>query len=92
MRYHLLWRQLVLDDLARSYLDALDEGDEERSDRIADTIPAVTSLLSEDPLGKGESRTGYLRVVFVGLATVFYETVHDEGIVIIDSIVFPRGR
>jgi hypothetical protein len=90
MTYRVIWRGHLLDAVACAYLDALERGE----DMLADAIGLATRIASErlatNPSDLGESREGYERVLVVEPLSVFYESNHDELVVIVVKVVFHR--
>ncbi len=91
--YRVIWRWRVVDQqMAAAVVHAMERGEDVNA--ITAAIAEIDHLLSQAPLGCGESREGQERVLVVSPVRIFYEVHEEESTVIVLDLRYslPRQR
>jgi len=87
--YEVDWLQEALDELTALWLDA----DSALRDALTDASHRVDQLLSQDPHGAGEARSGNQRIIFIDPLAVFYRIELDgQTVTVLHVCIYPERR
>jgi hypothetical protein len=84
MRWHVVWKPRALTDLANIWLES------SSPQAVRQASDWIDKVLRRDPFGKGESRSGQVRIYVRGPLTVYARIIEDDRRV--DVLIVHRNR
>jgi hypothetical protein len=90
MNFTVIWRRVLMDDIARFYVNALEQGED--ANAVTRAVATIDHFLAVAPATCGESRGEYERVFIITPLTVVYEIHEDERVVFVLQAFYAPGR
>jgi hypothetical protein len=86
MKWTVIYRPPAQDELASIWLNSLNR------QAVANAADQIDRILSDNPLGAGESRDGNTRILTERPLTVLYDVYLDDALVEVFAVFYRRRR